>query len=117
MIDPSTIRPRIDLMSVLRFIILAGGAGLTGLIIWAMGADDRGLGPVLAEMFREPWSIVTLVDLYLGFFIASAFIFLFERNKLVAVAWALPVFFLGNLWTAVWFAVRLQKIAGRLKRD
>ena len=102
-------------MTALRFLLLAGGAGLTGVIIWAMGADDRGLGPVLAEMLREPWSIVSLVDLYLGFFAMAIVIFLFERNTLAALFWAAPIFFLGNLWTAVWLAFRLPAIARALK--
>lgn len=102
-------------MTFMRILFLFGAAALAAAIFWAMGADGRGLGAVMGEMFREPWSVVTLIDLYLGFFIAAAVIFLFERRLWVAAAWALPIFVLGNLWTAVWFAYRLPEIARRLR--
>lgn len=102
-------------MTIIRIFIFIGAVALTMAIIWAIGADDRGLGPVVSEMLREPWSIVTLLDLYLGFIIAALVMFLFERNKLVAVIWALPVFFLGNVWTALWVIYRLPEIARRLR--
>ncbi len=102
-------------MTIIRILVAAGGAALIAAIIWAMGADDRGLGPVLAEMLGEPWSVVTLIDLYLGFLIAAIVIFLFERNLLLALVWALPTFALGNFWVAAWLAWRLPEIARRLR--
>jgi len=102
-------------MTMLRAVLFIFAVGLAGAILWAMGADDRGLGPVIAEMLTEPWSIVTLIDLYLGFFIAALIIFLFEKNKVIAALWAAPIFLLGNVWTAVWLVWRLPEMARRLK--
>ena len=102
-------------MILLRLLIFLGGAALVAAIFWAMGADDRGLGPVLAEMMSEPWSVVTLIDLYLGFFLGALLICLFERSWLVRFIWAAPVFVLGNLWTALWFVVRLPALVRRLR--
>ncbi|MEO1252063.1 MAG: DUF1475 family protein [Pseudomonadota bacterium] len=97
-------------MTVLRLILLAGALALAAAIVWAVGADDRGLGPVLAEMLSEPWTIVTLIDLYLGFFIGAVVIFLFEKSWPARLFWAAPVFFLGNVWTALWLLIRLPEI-------
>ncbi len=58
---------------------------------------------------------MALSDLFLGFCIAAAVIFLFEKNKLVAALWAAPIFVLGNVWTALWFVLRLPEIAKRLQ--
>ncbi|MEO1014102.1 MAG: DUF1475 family protein [Pseudomonadota bacterium] len=102
-------------MIVIRILLAVGGAALIAAIVWATGADDRGLGPVLAEMLAEPWSIVTLIDLYLGFAIAATVIFLFERNLLVALIWALPTFALGNFLVAAWLVWRLPELARRLR--
>ncbi len=102
-------------MTIIRLIFLLAAAAFVAAIIWAMGADGRGLGAVLAEMLAKPWSVVTLADLYLGFLIAAAVIFLFEKNKLIAAVWALPIFVLGNVWTAIWLVVRLPEIARRLR--
>ncbi|MBB5517753.1 DUF1475 family protein [Amphiplicatus metriothermophilus] len=102
-------------MAYARLFFLALAAGLVGLIVWAMGADGRGLGPVLAAMLAEPWTIVTLADLYLGFVIAAAAIVLAERRLAVGLAWALPIFVLGNVWTALWVALRLPTLVRRLR--
>lgn len=102
-------------MMILRAIFLLGALALTGSIVWAIGADDRGLGPVLQEMLSEPWSVVTLIDLYLGFFFAAVVIFIIERSILVAAIWAIPVFFLGNVVTALWAVIRLPTIIERVR--
>lgn len=104
-------------MTALRILVGLGGAALTAAIVWAMGADDRGLGIVLGEMFLEPWSIVTLIDLYLGFVIMAVVICLFERSWLMRLFWAVPLFFLGNVWAALWLVFRLAQLAARLRRD
>lgn len=102
-------------MIVQRIIIGAGGVALAVAIVWAMGADARGLGPVIAEMLTEPWSIVTLIDLYLGFAIGAVIILLFETSLWVGLLWVLPIFALGNVWTAAWFVIRARKIAEKLR--
>lgn len=103
-------------MNLIRIVISLGGVALIAAIVWAMGADDRGLATVIQEMLASPWSLVTLIDLYLGFLIAATVIVLFERNLVVAVMWALPIFVLGNFWVAAWVAWRLPEIARRLQR-
>ncbi|MEO0398299.1 MAG: hypothetical protein AAF224_02625 [Pseudomonadota bacterium] len=101
-------------MTVFRILLIGGAFALAGAIYWALGADTRGLGPVIAEMLREPWSLVTLIDLYLGFAIAAIVVGMVERSAFWTAFWALPIFLLGNVWTAVWFVLRLPKIAQRL---
>jgi hypothetical protein len=104
-----------DMTTLARILLIAGAIALTALIVWAMGADGRALGDVLAAMLAEPWTVVTLADLYLGFFIAAVIIVLAERRLWVGLAWALPIFVLGNLWTAIWLALRLPSLVSRLR--
>lgn len=102
-------------MTLLRTLLIVGAAGLAAAIFWAMSADGRSLGDVLSAMLADPWTIVTFVDLYLGFFISAVIIMLAERRAAVGLVWALPVFVLGNVWTAIWLALRLPSIARRLR--
>ena len=104
-------------MFLIRTLFFLGALALSAAIWFALGADGRALGEVLGQMLADPWVLVTLIDLYLGFFIAAAVIFLVEENKIVAALWALPVFFLGNVWTALWLIVRLPAIARQLRSD
>ncbi len=92
-----------------------GGAALAAAIVWASGADGRAIGEVIAAMIRDPWTVVALVDLYLGFFIAAVFIFAFERSFAARILWAAPVFFVGNVWAAAWLALRAPRIIARLR--
>lgn len=102
-------------MTIFRIALVAGAVVLGSLIFWAMGVDARPLGEILGEMVHAPWTAVTLTDLYLGFFISAAIILTAEENFVVGLFWAIPVFFLGNLWTAVWLAMRMPRLRARLR--
>lgn len=80
------------------------GLGLTSLILWAIAVGD--FGAAGAFFFQDPWGIVALADLYIGFFLASLVIFLVEPRKWVALVWIIPIYPLGNVVTAFWFALR-----------
>ena len=103
-------------MIILRAVIAVLAVALAASILWAMQADDRELTVVLRALVSDPWTVVTLIDLYLGFVISAVVIFLFERRMVIALLWAAPVFFLGNVWTAIWFIARLPALAARLHK-
>ncbi len=87
------------------------GAILTWLIIFAVRSGDFwAAGHWLTS---DPWGIVTIVDLYFGLTVSAAVIGLFERNW-KALLWIIPLPFLGNVWTIVWFVLRLPELARRL---
>ena len=102
-------------MTNVRLLFAGLGAGLAALIFWAMAADGRPLGDVLAALFAQPWVVVTLADLYLGFVILAAIMLLTERRLWVGLFWALPLFVLGNVWAVVWLVIRLPVLAARLR--
>jgi len=100
-------------MTLLRVAVAVLAAGLTGLIVWAMGAGE-GLFVEGGVITGLPWGVVTLADLYLGFILISLVIFLAEPNKLVALAWIVPIFFLGNVWSGLWLVLKAPELARRL---
>lgn len=100
-------------MNFLRILLAAGGILLLASILWASQAAN--IGASFSAMVADPWGIVTLIDLYLGFAFLAVIIWLFERSRLVALAFILPLPFLGNIWAAVWIVWRLSALATRLK--
>ena len=107
-------------MSMTRAAIGICGLALLGLIFWA-ALTQRDLHGGFMEQFSVvatlPWGVVSLVDLYVGFVLFAALVFLTERSWLVAALWAAPVFVLGNVWSALWFVIRLPHLAKRLSNS
>ena len=97
-------------MTFLRILVAVGGLVLAALIVWAVQAGD--FSAAGAWLTSDPWGMVTLADLYLGFAILAVLIWVLEPNKRVALLFILPLPVLGNVWAAVWLALRV----GRLRR-
>ena len=95
-------------MTLIRLLIAAGGLALAGLIIWAIQAGD--FSAAGGWLTSDPWGIVTLTDLYLGFLFMAVIIWIFEPNRMVALAFILPLPFLGNVWAAIWMVWRLGRM-------
>ncbi len=89
---------------MLKIACALGFALLSGSIIWAFGAAP--FWPAVSQIVANPWGVVTLIDLYLGFFIFAIVIARFEPNRGVAVALiaAMPV--LGNVVALAWLVWR-----------
>jgi hypothetical protein len=104
-------------MTLFRLILSVAALALATAILWAMGEDGRSLGVVIADLLGQPWAIVTLADLYLGFVVSSAIIVLAERRWTARLFWIAPIFVLGNPWMAVWVVSRLPELARRLRRQ
>lgn len=67
-------------------------------------------------LFEQPWGLVSLVDLYAGLAMIAMIMVLTERSFIAGALWALPLFVLGNVWTAIWLLLRLPSLAERLSR-
>ena len=99
-------------MSLTRAIYAFLAVCLTVLIVIAMKVGD--FWQAGNWLTSDPWGIVTLADLYLGLAISAAIIAIFERNA-QAILWIAPLPFLGNIWTAAWFVLRLPEIVRRIR--
>jgi hypothetical protein len=89
---------------MLKIICALGSAILTGSIIWAFGRAP--FWPAVSEIVANPWGVVTLVDLYLGFLIFSIVIARFEPNRGLAIGMIAAIPFLGNVVPLAWLALR-----------
>lgn len=95
----------------LVFLALA----FTGLIGWAFTAGDFFVeGAQLTEM---AWGVVTLADLYLGFFLFAVIIFWTERSILTSSVLTILLMTLGNGVAAIWLVIRFKTIKDRLRQE
>lgn len=111
----------LSLIGVIAMILAIGN----GFIVGDFGADG-------AALLANPWGIVSLVDLYVGFTLFSLWIAFREENRLVAGVWIILMmtlgFFTGALyvlislyqckgdWTAFFLKDRKQKVLDNLQQ-
>lgn len=101
-------------MTGFRIISAILGLAFVGSIIWGF-ADGRSVIPLLDVMLEQPWGIVTLADLYLGFVLFAGLIILLEPNRKAGIVWGLSIVLLGNFVTAAWIVFRLPHVLARLR--
>ena len=96
-----------------RIIAALGAIALAFAIVWAGMTAGQSLSEAVGWLVSEPWGVVSLIGLYLGFVLIAILIWVFEPNKLIALAFILPLPILGNVWSAVWLAWRLGALINR----
>ncbi|WP_339831093.1 DUF1475 family protein [uncultured Parvibaculum sp.] len=101
-------------MIVLRILSAVLGLVFAGAIIWGFVAGGS-VVPVLAMMLAEPWGVVTLADLYLGFVLVAGLVVLLEPERRAGVLWGIAIVLLGNVITAAWIVIRLPHVLARLR--
>ncbi len=80
-------------------------------------------GFVIGDFFEEgkilismPWGIVSLVDLYVGFILFSAWIVYREKSRLSAAGWVLLMMVLGFFTASLYTLVALYSSKGNWRR-
>jgi hypothetical protein len=86
-------------------VIAMTAALLNGFIVGDFGRDG-------AELLANPWGVVSLVDLYVGFALFSIWIAFRETKVVVAAVWILLMMVLGFFTGAVYLLVALYSSKG-----
>jgi hypothetical protein len=94
-----------------RTMAAVSGLTLLAAILWAFSAAP--FWPSLAHVTANPWGIVTLVDLYVGFILFGLLIAAVEKRVLVPLGLTLLACLLGNLVFAAWLVWRLPALLAR----
>lgn len=68
-----------------------------------------------AKLLSNPWGIVSLVDLYVGFLLFSAWIVYREKNLLVSIVWVILVMVLGFFTASLYVLLALRNSRGDWK--
>jgi hypothetical protein len=97
-------------MRIAKFIALLGVLAMTAVLIYGFTVGDfLGEGSQLASM---PWGIVSLVDLYTGFTLFSAWIIYREKSLPVALLWTVAMMTLGFFAGSLYAFLALQSSGG-----
>ncbi|MBN2502686.1 MAG: DUF1475 family protein [Anaerolineales bacterium] len=80
-------------MQVAKIISALGLLAMTAGLIYGFTAGDFGADG--AELLKNPWGIVSMVDLYTGFILFSAWIVYREQSLGRAIVWVVLMMVLG----------------------
>lgn len=94
-------------MRLAKWISAFGVIAMTAVIGWAFVAGDFFADGSL--ILANPWGVVSLVDLYVGFIIFSMWIAFREEKIWVAAIWILLMMTLGFFTGALYVFLNLHK--------
>jgi len=101
-------------MKYLKVLAWFGALAMGGVLIYGFTVGDfSGEGKELLSM---PWGIVSMVDLYVGFFLFSAWIIFREKSPLRAGVWVVLMMVLGSFTASVYTLVALYTSKDDWKR-
>ena len=87
-------------MNLAKSISLLGVIAMGSVLVYAFTAGD--FSAEGSELLSMPWGIVSLVDLYVGFFLFAGWIIYWEQSPARAAAWVILLmvlgFFIGSLY-------------------
>ena len=87
-------------MKIAKIIAALGVLAMTGVLLYGFTVGDFGKDG--AELLQNPWGIVSMVDLYTGFILFSAWIVYREQSLVRSVIWVILMmvlgFFTGSLY-------------------
>lgn len=100
-------------MKLAKFITWIGLIAMTaGLANGFINGDFMEDG---AKLMANPWGVMSLIDLYVGFVLFSMWIFHRENNKLIASLWTVLMMILGFFTACVYILIKLYSSKGDWK--
>ena len=94
-------------MKIAKGLSILGIVAMTAVLFYGFTEgsffDDGG------ELLRNPWGIVSIVDLYVGFTLFSLWIAFREKSVWISVLWIISVMILGFFAASVYVFYHLQK--------
>jgi hypothetical protein len=101
-------------MKIAKVISLLGLLAMTGVLIYGFTAGNiRQDG---AQLLSNPWGIVSIVDLYVGFILFSGWIVYREKSLGRAIIWVFFMMVLGFFTGALYTFIALQTSDGDWQR-
>ena len=97
-------------MNIAKVIAALGILAMTGVLIFGFTVGDFGSDG--SEIIQNPWGIVSLVDLYTGFVLFSAWIIFREGLNLRSIVWVILMMVLGFFTASLYALITLYQSGG-----
>jgi len=101
-------------MKIATVISFLGILAMSGVLVFAFTKGN--FAEEGSKLLSMPWGIVSLVDLYVGFTLFSAWIVFRERAFLPYLVWVVLMMTLGFFTASLYIFLALQKSQGSWKR-
>lgn len=101
-------------MKISKLLALTGVLAMTGVLIYGFSKGDFFVDG--AEILANPWGIVSMVDLYVGFTLFSMWIAFREKSILVASVWIVLMMVLGFFTGALYVLLQLISCKGDMQK-
>lgn len=93
-------------------VIATLGVVFLGLVVWASASAN--FLESFSAIANDPWGVVSLFDLYLGFVLFAVIIAFADGWRAATVLWIVALCMLGNAVAVVWLLLRWQSLRARL---
>ncbi len=101
-------------MKIAKVIALLGLLAMTAVLVY--GFTQGNFAEDGAKLLANPWGLVSMVDLYVGFVLFSGWIVYREKAWLPSVIWVILMMVLGFWAGALYAYLALQKSRGSWER-
>jgi len=101
-------------MKLAKAIALLGLLAMTAVLIYGFTAGN--FVEDGAQLLSNPWGIVSIVDLYVGFMLFSGWIIYREESVIGAIVWVFFMLVLGFFTGALYTLIALQTSGGDWRR-
>lgn len=97
-------------MKIAKILAVLGVLAMTAVLVYGFSAGDFSADG--GEIIRNPWGVVSLVDLYTGFFLFSAWILFREGINVKSVIWVVLMMVLGFFTASLYALIALFQSEG-----
>lgn len=94
-------------MKIAKIISILGLIAMTSVLFYGFTVGNFGVDG--AEILHNPWGIVSMVDLYTGFILFSAWIVYREKAWLPSIIWVILMMVLGFFTASLYIFIALVK--------
>jgi len=97
-------------MKIAKIISGLGIIAMSAVLLYGFTAGDFGTDG--GEILRNPWGVVSLIDLYTGFILFSAWIVYREKSFFTSLIWVVLMMVLGFFTASLYVFISLSQSKG-----
>jgi len=98
-------KTKIQLLKILFALLLIT---MTSMVLW--GIFTGNWGKAISYITQEPWILVTIIDIYISFFVFYTWVFYREKSVFSKIIWLLLIIFTGSIAITLYVLIQLLKL-------